>query len=471
MREYSSPLTVEIPATGNLTDDVVAQRRARRPTRWSSAAPTRRRRGSDVTAAEFLDEVRGGRQGPGRRRHRGRRPGRPDLQDPLRVDAGRLRDLVRRRGDRAGLRDLVGRADRVDPAATPGPRAVVAEGPEHTARIAERRADARPSSTTSGRSTDNAVEVLSRLGEDISDDDARGAAYDGDAARPGHAHLHLRHDRPAQGLHAHPRQLHVRARRRGARAARAVRGRRRLDPAVPAAGPRVRPDHPGRLRSRPGSGWATAPTSSTCSPTSASSSRRSSSPCPGSSRRSSTPPRSGPPPRAAAGIFDRAAETAIAYSRGARARQGRRSPSAPSTPLFSRLVYGRLRAALGGRCRYAVSGGAPLGDRLGHFYRGIGLTVLEGYGLTETTAALTVNRPDALKIGTVGRPLPGTEVRVAEDGELLFRGRPGLRRLLAATRRPPPRCSSATAGSTPATSARSTTRASSGSPAARRRSW
>jgi long-chain acyl-CoA synthetase len=89
---------------------------------------------------------------------------------------------------------------------------------------------------------------------------------------------------------------------------------------------------------------------------------------------------------------------------------------------FSRLVYGRLRDALGGRCQFAVSGGAPLGERLGHFYRGIGLTVLEGYGLTETTGALTVNVPDALNIGTVGRPLPGTAARVAEDGELLFRG-------------------------------------------------
>ncbi|MCP6600507.1 AMP-binding protein, partial [Klebsiella pneumoniae] len=64
----------------------------------------------------------------------------------------------------------------------------------------------------------------------------------------------------------------------------------------------------------------------------------------------------------------------------------------------------------------------PLGERLGHFYRGIGVTVLEGYGLTETTAALTVNTPDAQKIGTVGRPLPGASVRVADDGELLFRG-------------------------------------------------
>ena len=121
-------------------------------------------------------------------------------------------------------------------------------------------------------------------------------------------------------------------------------------------------------------------------------------------------------------LFDRAAETAIAWSlaveRGERPSLRLRAAHA----TFSRLVYGRLREALGGRCTYAVSGGAPLGERLGHFFRGIGLTVLEGYGLTETTAALTVNLPDAHKVGTVGRPLPGTEVRVADDGELLFRG-------------------------------------------------
>ena len=138
---------------------------------------------------------------------------------------------------------------------------------------------------------------------------------------------------------------------------------------------------------------------------------------------------------------------------------------------FSRLVYGRLRAALGGRCAYAVSGGAPLGERLGHFYRGIGLVVLEGYGLTETTAALTVNTPDAVKIGTVGRPLPGHLGPGRRRRRAALPRRPGVRRLLAATRPPPPRCSSATAGSTPATSARSTTRASSASPGARRRSW
>jgi long-chain acyl-CoA synthetase len=120
-------------------------------------------------------------------------------------------------------------------------------------------------------------------------------------------------------------------------------------------------------------------------------------------------------------IFNRAAETAIAWSRG----QDNTRPSLKvraEHAVFDRLVYGKLRDALGGKCEYAVSGGAPLGERLGHFYRGIGLTVLEGYGLTETTAALTANLPDAQKVGSVGRPLPGTAVRVADDGELLFRG-------------------------------------------------
>ena len=120
-------------------------------------------------------------------------------------------------------------------------------------------------------------------------------------------------------------------------------------------------------------------------------------------------------------IFDSAAEAAIAYSRGL--DRGRPSLVVRAKhALFARLVYAKLLDALGGRCRYAISGGAPLGDRLGHFYRGIGLTVLEGYGLTETTAALTVNLPEAFKVGTVGRPLPGTAVRIADDGELLFSG-------------------------------------------------
>ncbi len=86
------------------------------------------------------------------------------------------------------------------------------------------------------------------------------------------------------------------------------------------------------------------------------------------------------------------------------------------------LVFRKLRAALGGDVRWVISGGAPLGVRLGHFFRGAGIPVLEGWGLTETTAAAAVNRPDAVKIGTVGPPLAGTTVRVADDGELLVRG-------------------------------------------------
>ena len=77
---------------------------------------------------------------------------------------------------------------------------------------------------------------------------------------------------------------------------------------------------------------------------------------------------------------------------------------------------------MGGKLRWAISGGAPLGVRLGHFFNGLGLQVLEGYGLTETTAAATVNTPDHLKIGTVGRPVPGVTIRIADDGEVLVKG-------------------------------------------------
>jgi long-chain acyl-CoA synthetase len=120
-------------------------------------------------------------------------------------------------------------------------------------------------------------------------------------------------------------------------------------------------------------------------------------------------------------IFDTAAETAIAYSEAldaGGAGLGLRLRHA----AFDRLVYGKLRAALGGQVEYAVSGGAPLGVRLGHFFRGIGVTVLEGYGLTETSAGATLNLPDQVKIGTVGRPVPGTGVRIADDGEVLVSG-------------------------------------------------
>ena len=129
--------------------------------------------------------------------------------------------------------------------------------------------------------------------------------------------------------------------------------------------------------------------------------------------------------KAAAGgkssIFAAAAGTAIDYSRAL--DTGGPSPVLRLKHLvFDKLVYGKLRAALGGRVQYAVSGGAPLGERLGHFFRGIGVTILEGYGLTETTGATTVNRPDRLRVGSVGAPIPGASVRIADDGEILIGG-------------------------------------------------
>ncbi|MBT2504674.1 AMP-binding protein [Streptomyces sp. ISL-98] len=121
-------------------------------------------------------------------------------------------------------------------------------------------------------------------------------------------------------------------------------------------------------------------------------------------------------------IFDKAADTAIEYGRALA------TPGGPSLGLrlkhkvFDKLVYSKLRAVLGGRCKFAISGGAPLGDRLGNFYSGIGFTVLEGYGLTESCAATAFNPWDRQKIGTVGQPLPGSVVRIADDGEVLVHG-------------------------------------------------
>lgn len=120
-------------------------------------------------------------------------------------------------------------------------------------------------------------------------------------------------------------------------------------------------------------------------------------------------------------IFHKAVDTAIAYSRA------QQSGSVGLVlrlkhAVFDRLVYGKLRAAMGGHVSHAVSGGGPLGERLGHFFHGIGLQILEGYGLTETTAPISVNTPSLIKIGTVGAPLPGNAVKIADDGEILAKG-------------------------------------------------
>lgn len=120
-------------------------------------------------------------------------------------------------------------------------------------------------------------------------------------------------------------------------------------------------------------------------------------------------------------IFRRGADVAVRWSRALDSGK-MTAPLRLQRAFYSALIYRRIRAAMGGRLEYAVSGGGPLSPDLAHFFRGVGLTILEGYGLTETTAPITVGRPGRLKIGTVGLPLGGNAVRIAEDGEILTRG-------------------------------------------------
>ena len=121
-------------------------------------------------------------------------------------------------------------------------------------------------------------------------------------------------------------------------------------------------------------------------------------------------------------VFRLAAKTAIAYSRALDTPQGPSRRLRAQRAAFDKLVFSTLRSVLGGQVTHVISGGGPLGERLGHFYRGAGVTVLEGYGLTETMGPCSVNLPQATRIGTVGTPLPGCSLRLADDGEILVRG-------------------------------------------------
>ena len=421
MREFSTPMSVAVPATGNLTDDVV---------RNAAEAPDavvfgRRLPGSDewsdVTAAEFLGQVRGVAKGLVAS---GVAPGdRVALISRTRYEwtlidyaiwfAGAVGVPVYETSAAAQVGHILRDS---------GACAVVAEGPRHLSRIAEVRADLQELRHV-WSIEDNAVDVLTRLGADIADDELEARrttatpldlatiiytsgttgspkgcmlthgnfmtelgvavdeldelfAPDGDDGASTLLFLPLAH------VFARVIQVGaVKARVRLGHSAdvkNLVRDLGQFRPTFVLAVPRVFEKV-----------FNTASQNATAE---------------GRGR-----------------LFDRAAEVAIAWSRGH--ERGKPSVAVRAQhAAFSRLVYGRFRAALGGRCGYAVSGGAPLGERLGHFYRGIGLVVLEGYGLSETTAALTVNTPRAVKIGTVGRPLPGTTVRVADDGELLFHG-------------------------------------------------
>ncbi|GAB2515491.1 AMP-dependent synthetase/ligase [Microbacterium petrolearium] len=121
-------------------------------------------------------------------------------------------------------------------------------------------------------------------------------------------------------------------------------------------------------------------------------------------------------------IFQAAAATVIEHSR--RVQEGEKVGLALRLKfaLFDKLVYSKLRALMGGNVEYAVSGSAPLGPRLGYFFRGLGIKILEGYGLTETTAPASVNLPTDIRVGTVGPALPGVDIRIADDGEVQVRG-------------------------------------------------
>lgn len=418
MREFAAALSISVPTTGNLTDDVVTNA-AEAP----DAVVFSRRVGeewTDVTAAEFLDEVRAVAKG----------------LVAAGVEVGDRVALLSKTRYEWTLLDYAtwfagavgvpiyetSSAEQIGwILSDSGARAVVAEGADHLARVREAREAADlPELQHVWSIQDNAVDVLRRLGSDITDEaleERRTAATPQDLAtliytsgttgRP--KGCMLTHGNFMFELGVAVDELsdlfdteesstllflplaHVFARiiQIGA-----VKSRTRLG-------------HSADIKNLVTDLGEFRPTFILAVP------RVFEKVFNSASQRATADGRGA--------IFDRAADVAIAWSR---ALDGPRVPLRlrAQHALFDRLVYGKLRQALGGRCAHAVSGGAPLGDRLGHFYRGIGLSVLEGYGLTETTAALAVNLPGAQKIGTVGRPIPGTAVRVGDDGELLFRG-------------------------------------------------
>jgi long-chain acyl-CoA synthetase len=416
VREYSTPPTMEVPSTGNLTDDVVTNARQHgadevfsRPAAGGWEA---------VTAARFHDEVRGVAKG----------------LVAAGVEVGdRVALISKTRYEWTVLDYAIWFAGAVTVPVyetssaeqimwileDSGARAVVAETPEHVARVNVVRGGTTELNHV-WSITDNAVEILTKLGQDITDetleqrrttaspDDLATLIYtSGTTGRP--KGCMLTHGNFMVELGVAVEELHELFDTEGASTllflplahvfARIIQ--------VGAVKSRTRLGHSADIKNLVADLQEFRPTFVLAVP------RVFEKVFNTASQRATADGRGA--------IFDRAAETAIAYSRGL--DKGKPSLAVRAQhAVFSRLVYGKLRDALGGRCEYAVSGGAPLGDRLGHFYRGIGVTVLEGYGLTETTAALTVNLPDALKVGTVGRPIPGTAVRVAEDGELLFRG-------------------------------------------------
>ncbi|MGO4257952.1 AMP-dependent synthetase/ligase [Marmoricola sp. RAF53] len=416
MREYSTPLQVDVPGVGNLTDDVVVNGTEHADTVLFSR---RTAQGwSSVTAAEFLAEVRAVAKGLVAA---GVEPGdRVALLSRTRYEWTLFDYAIWFAGAATVPIYETSSAEQIEwILADSGARAVVAETPEHTARLKEIR-DRVAEVHHVWSIEDNAVAVLTTLGEEISDaqlEERRTSAgpdslatliyTSGTTGRP--KGCMLTHGNFAFELTVAVDELENLFDTSGAATllflplahvfARIIQ--------VGCIKARVRLGHSADIKNLLDDFAEFKPTFILAVP------------------RVFEKVFNTASQRAVADgkgrIFNRASEVAMAWSRGL--ESGRPSLAVRAQhAVFDKLVYGKLRAALGGSCEYAVSGGAPLGDRLGHFYRGIGVNVLEGYGLTETTAALTVNLPDAQKVGTVGRPLQGTAVRVADDGELLFRG-------------------------------------------------
>lgn len=418
MREFSTPLSIAIPITGNLTDDVVANAREAGDAAVFSRPTTEG--WVDVTAAEFHDEVRAVAKGLVAA---GVTVGdRVALLSKTRYEwtlfdyaiwfAGAVTVPIYETSSAEQIGWILQDS---------GARAIVTEGPAHLARVREARESGDIAELQHVWSIqDNAVDVLGRLGSDISDDvleQRRTTATPLDLATL--IYTSGTTGRPKGCMLTHGNfmfELGVAVDELGELFDTEARSTLLF---LPLAHVFARIIQVGCVKSRTKMGHSAdiktlvadlgefRPTFILAVPRVFEKFFNS------ASQRATADGRGT--------IFDRAADVAIAWSR---AQDGKRVPMRlrAQHALFDKLVYGKLRQALGGACTYAISGGAPLGERLGHFYRGIGLTVLEGYGLTETTAAITANLPDAQKIGTVGRPLPGTSVRVGDDGELLFKG-------------------------------------------------